>query len=54
MFFFLLVKLGIVFGQRGHGLDPLENHIAKLGLQFKTVEAVCKNLPAFGFDVSRN
>ena len=28
------------FGQRGQGLEPLEDHIAKLRLQFKTVEAV--------------
>ena len=40
VFFFLLVKLGTVFGQLGQGLEPLDDHIAKLGLQFKTVEAV--------------
>ena len=34
------------FGQRGQGLEPLEDHIAKLGLQFKTAQNRRKPLSA--------
>ena len=54
VFFFSVGEFWDSFGQRGQGLEPLDDHLAKLGLQFKTVEAVSKILPAFGFDVSRN
>ena len=40
VFFFSVGEFWDSFGQRGQGLEPLEDHIAKLGLQFKTVEAV--------------
>ena len=50
VFFFLLVKLGTVFGQLGQGLEPLEDHLAKLGLQFKTAQNRRKPLSAL--DVS--
>ena len=50
VFFFSVGEFWDSFGQRGQGLEPLEDHIAKLGLQFKTAQNRRKPLSAL--DVS--
>ena len=47
VFFLSVGEFWDSFGQRGQGLEPLEVHIAKLGLQFKTAQSRRKPLSAF-------